>query len=465
MAKQSNIQGNYNIVIQDVSKSTIKIEVNGELLEIKRQLTELKALLKKYGTQDVQYAEKVYNIDHIDEANFGIALSNRDFNGVLSKELIEVIKEKNATKEFLKNIPSEDKNNWESVRNHLKEAQRILESSFVWVISWELRRLFSIGNDRNKRVETKIDEYISHCFMTYRHSLQLVNCLFLSKLWDEKKKNPELHTSQEPIKKFFTTNRPLKLVELRDLFQTLIEIFKNNKLELPIDKIELGDIDRYMNPNSKFSRTCESLEELEAMDPTTESYGLGHCHTAEIGLSAILTDFSFFSTYKLTTMGKVEYEQMRNTPPRYIKDFKVLEKEHGRALLRLLKYDKKPTLTYAVLFNNTENAVNLFPFILDYNALISEKDFQIYSYECQENNTGLRFFSIKNETEETIYYRATETNIKEVKSEEQKMEEQKKIRLDLVIKQFEKVFKTILDEDVQFTPIDSGAESDNYDYV
>lgn len=461
MDHQSNIQGNENVVIQGVTGSTITVNINGEVSEIHNQLTELKELLKKQHVSNITYENKVYNINHINEANFGVVTSNRVFNGVLTKELILLLKEKEKPGSFLKSLPPEDKDNWEGVRQHLKEAQGILEESFVWVIGWELRRLFSIGNDKEKRIETKIDEYINHCFSTYRISLQLINYLFISKLWDEKNKNRIIDTDKTPIRNFFNSNRTLKLVELRNLFQTLIEIFRSNQLGYPIDEADLGDIDEYLRTDSKFNSACTELERLEAIDNGREMYGLGHCHTAEISLSAILARFRFLTNYQLVTLKKIEYEESRNSAARYIKDLNILEKKEAKNLLRILKYDNVPALTYSVFFRNEKKAVNLFPFLLDYNALTNETDFQIFFYECREGESDLRYFSIKSEINEVISYLATASESMEIKSEEQKNELQKNIRLDLVAKQFQEAMNTILGTAVSFKPKGSGHKDIN----
>lgn len=167
------------------------MSVNGDLREIQNEFAELKALLATLQVQKVQYADKIYNIAHISEANFGVVVSGRVFNAVLAKELIPLLWEKPEVGEFLDSLPDEDKENWECVRSHLKEAQGILEKQFVWLIGWELRRLFSIGNDPRKSMEIKISEYMHHCFGAYRLSLQLMNFLFLSKLWDSRIQNLE----------------------------------------------------------------------------------------------------------------------------------------------------------------------------------------------------------------------------------------------------------------------------------
>ena len=452
----ANTPTNESILIQDVSDGNMTLNVNGEVMTIHKELSELKELLKIQHVSNITYENKVYNIEHINEANFGVVTSYKVFNGVLTKELILLLKEQEKPASFLNNLPTEDKDNWEAKRQPLKDAQGILEDSFVWVLGWELRRLFSIGNDREKSMETKIDEYINHCFSTYRISLQLIIYLFISKLWDEKNKNPKIDTDKNPLIDFFNANRVLKLTEMRNLLQVLLEIFRVNQLGYPIDGGDLGDVNELMQPGSKFNVACTELERLEAMDPGRETYGLGHCHTAEISLTTILSRFSFFTNYQLVTLKKIEYEEARNAAARYIKDLNILDKKEAKNLLRILKYDNTPALTYSVFFRNENRAVNLFPFLIDYNALTNETDFQLFFYQCKEGESGLRYFSIKSENEEIINYMATSTESIEIKSDEQKNELQKNIRLDLVTKQFEEAMNTLLGTSIHFKPKGSG---------
>ena len=455
--------GGPNVVIQAASDNTLTLNVNGEVREIHNRLDELKTLLQNLKVQNIQYADKIYNIEHINEANFGVVTSNRVFNAVLTRELIGLLRDRPPIARFLSSIPEADKAAWECVRTHLREAQGLLEDSLVWIIGWEMRRLFSIGNDRDKSLETKTGEYILHCFSLARLSLQLANSLLLSKLWDIKKSGQVIPIAQRPLNTFFCTYRPLKLSELSELFRTLLTIFRDHALEFPIHEINDKNLPVFLDAEGPFQEACRSIGQLESLNEQNERYGLAHCHSAEIALAAILRHFPFFTTYQLVSMKKVEYEQIRNTRPRYIKDFSILEKKESKNLQRILKYDENATLTYALFFARERITVNLFPFFLDFNTLTNEQDFQIYCYECRQGNSGLRFLSLKTEKEDTIYYRATQAGVREIATEEQKNEEQKNIRLDLVIMQFEDAMNTILDTDEHFETA-GGTVAANYSF-
>ena len=194
---------NNNALIKEVNADSMTLVVNGVEQRIKYQFQDLQKIMQSQNVTNITYENKVYNIGHINEANFGVVTSNKVFNGILTKELILLLKEHKKAETFLNNLPPDDKDDWESKRQPLKEAQAILEESFVWVIGWQLRRLFSIGNDKEKKMETKIDEYINHCFSTYRIALQLINYIFISKLWDEKKRNRTIDTDKASFEKLF----------------------------------------------------------------------------------------------------------------------------------------------------------------------------------------------------------------------------------------------------------------------
>lgn len=72
----SHIQGDQNIVIQSVTDSTLTININGELMEVKNDLAEIKKLMQSLQIQHIHSADKIYNIENINEANFG-AITNK----------------------------------------------------------------------------------------------------------------------------------------------------------------------------------------------------------------------------------------------------------------------------------------------------------------------------------------------------------------------------------------------------
>ncbi len=82
MPSHSSISGNQNIVIQNVSDSTITLNVGGEVKEIDRKLEQLLALLENQTQTSFQAADKTYNIATITPAIFDFIIRQAVFAGL-----------------------------------------------------------------------------------------------------------------------------------------------------------------------------------------------------------------------------------------------------------------------------------------------------------------------------------------------------------------------------------------------
>ena len=125
------MESNDNVVIKEINNSTMTLVVNGAEQKINYQLSDLQKLMERQNVTNITYENKIYNISHINEANFGVVTSNKVFNSILTKELISLLKEHKKVESFLNGLSPEDKDDWEGKRQQLKEAQGILEETFV----------------------------------------------------------------------------------------------------------------------------------------------------------------------------------------------------------------------------------------------------------------------------------------------------------------------------------------------
>ncbi|MEO1713377.1 MAG: hypothetical protein AAFU60_08590, partial [Bacteroidota bacterium] len=62
------------IILKECNPDSITVSVGGELQEIKRDLEEVRKLLENQQVKTFQTADKIYNISHINEANFGFVV-------------------------------------------------------------------------------------------------------------------------------------------------------------------------------------------------------------------------------------------------------------------------------------------------------------------------------------------------------------------------------------------------------
>jgi len=149
---------------------------------------------------------------------------------------------------------------------------------------------------------------------------------------------------------------------------------------------------------------------------------------AEDSLAVIMTRFKFLARYDLITVKKIEYEQSRYEGARYIKDINLLDKETKNPL-RYLTIDDTPEMSYTVKFYNDNIEVNLFPFMMDFNALTNEAGSQICFYEYLNGENGIVYWSLSYQEELIINYKAAAViENEEINDESEKNKLQKTCR-------------------------------------
>lgn len=103
---------NTKIKILQADKDWITLEVNGEERQISNNYTELEDLLNQKETLTFQSADKLYNINSINQANFYLVIDRAEANRSLAEEVLEEL--------------SLSENKWiESLREELKEQKNV----------------------------------------------------------------------------------------------------------------------------------------------------------------------------------------------------------------------------------------------------------------------------------------------------------------------------------------------------
>lgn len=366
--------GKQNIVIQRISDSSITLNVDGEVREIHNQLAELKSLLQNMQVQTVQYADKIYNIEHIDEANFGFVTGKKAFNEHLTKALIEAIREDcPPASRFLEKVSAID--GWETQMRISDKAKEILAYSFVGVIGIQLSKLMAIGKEDFS--ETKQRKYIEKCLHIAKRSLDLLNYALLSRLWDaQKEKARQFSASQkEALAHHFDNPFEPSIDEQVRLLEALHGIFSQQEHVLVFPLPELAGFGAAMTEDSLLRRTCRELQALnEKLDKT--QYDLLDCFEAEKQLAAFLTQFRFWVHYNMASMKRIGYRQIREDTPHFLHRYAALGIDSKANVdAEKVKYTVEPAHSDAVLLYQGEDyreSINLSPFVIDYNALTFE---------------------------------------------------------------------------------------------
>ncbi len=440
--------GNSNIIIQGIGEDTITLNINGEIREIQNQLDELKTLLQSKKVQNVQYAEKIYNIEQINEANFGFVTGKKTFNEHLTKTLIEVIRPHSERAQwFLKHAAKRP--NWEGNLDISKKAKAIINASFVGVIGLELKKLMALGEEGAS--ETKIRLYIEKCLHIAQRSLDLVCFALLSKLWDfQKQKQFSLTKAQRNTLSFFFQNTfEPSIEEQLSLLKSLLDIYRHHNLALPVT--ELADTRDEWTEGSKFQQTCQSLQALKDNFEKGQ-FSLLDCFEAETQLAEFLKHFHFLAKYKMASIKEIGYKEIRHDPPHFIHSYTALGIDNKNNMnVPKMNYASEAVHTDAVLMYkgpDYQENIDLFPFVIDYNALTFQKDPMICFYHCRDiaDQNRLEYLILGKNSVQIIEY----IDILKSESEYSKImmdtEKKKTLNLDIVVAQFHEAQKCILGE-------------------
>ncbi len=361
-----------NAILQKIDEQTLTLLVDGEIKEIQHQLAELKALLREKQVHTIQYADKIYNIEQIDQANFGFVTGKKAFNEHLTRTIIEAIRpicppaQRFADK--VANIPE-----WESQVRISNKAKEIIAYSFVGVIGVQLSKLMAIGKEDFS--EAKQRKYIQKCLQIASYSLDLINFVLLSRLWDiqqEASKALDDQIRKIIVLRFENAFAP-SLQERYQLLRCLHMIFRNHQIPLPMD--ELNQINESLREGSPLEQLIQALQFLnDKLDKS--QYNLLDCFEAERQLAFFFEHFAFLVNYNMASIKQIGYREVRNDDPVYLHRFTALGIDSKANVdAEKIMGIKDTVQTDAVLFykgNDYSKNINLYPFVLDYNTLTAE---------------------------------------------------------------------------------------------
>jgi len=269
---------------------------------------------------------------------------------------------------------------WLGSPERFRKVQNFVCRSFVGEIGKQLRRLINIGDDRQMEPQAREQHYLDKCLDIAGRALDLVNYSLLAAWREAAKHGPvALQPEQrEVVAAFFSKRFGLDLHEEFQLLQTLCGVFEANGLgwpfaELPTLKAE------WQAGGSPLARACAQLEaDVKARD----------CERAEQGLAGILACLAFLTRYRMASIKKVGFRQIRREQPEYLHRYVAVgidvkyseDTEKG-------KWAADGEQNPAVLLYPGEDysqGVNLFPFVIDYNALTFEQGAKICFFNAQD---------------------------------------------------------------------------------
>jgi hypothetical protein len=390
--------------------------------------------------------------------DFDIGQESKTFNEFLTRRLIEALVPYSRSASKFLPLANKKAIDWETILMISNKAKEVIVYSYIGVLGIQLQKLFAIGMEDLST--TKQRKYIETVLFTANRTLKLVNFALLSTLWDfrmshENHKNFQLDAKQQQaLSNFFDDDFELNIQGYFDLLIVIYSIYKNNNLVFPFTG--LTDFERHFEANSALTIACEKLQKInQTLD--SSRFKLEDCFSAEKQLTTILETFVFLSEYKMVSIRNIAYDEMRNQKPQYIHTYTALgidAKQNVNA--EEVRSHDRPINTDAILLykGNYQNSINLFPFIIDMNALTFEDKAKICFYDSKDLNDGsLNYCFLKDNKIVNIVFKDVvhKTNNMEAIIEDNEL--LKVLKLDMVHSQFYEAKKMILGED--------GGESDD----
>lgn len=369
---------------------------------------------------------------------------HKPFNELLTLQLIEAIQSySNPAQKFLakaRAIPG-----WEDVARITDKAKDIISYSYVGVLGIQLRKLFAIGKEPFS--ENKQRQYLLNCLLTAKRALQLICFALISQLWDRQKVKPGEFSEKirAHLQNFFENEFDLDVHEYVQLLQSLCALFTDQQLDYPLE--ELKDFAPQLETNSDFLKACERLRELHTLLDKSK-FESADCFTAERQLTYLLKSLHFLAAYRMVSIKNIAYDEMRNSPPRYLHTFTALGIDSKfNVNTERVNYVDVPITTDAVLLfkGRYQHSTNLFPFIIDVNALTSEDGAKICFYNGQDFNDGsLNYSFLEDNSNVNVVYKAIQKEDIDLNQLMMDPDKRKDIKLDAVWLQFQEAKKTLL---------------------
>lgn len=321
--------------------------------------------------------------------------SSHIFNEHFTKMLIlNSAEQSNAIHKFyeiIKNIPD-----WEKEQRISNKAKEIISYSFTGAIGKQINKLMAIGKEDYS--EEKVKKYILKCHQIAFLTLELSLFTLMSKLWDFVNQGLiQLSGEQrERINQRFIMSNRLDLpsqVQLLEMLTGIIspEIYERNSLLKDICLLRPS-----LSCDSELFATCQALETLKS-----SSFSVANCSKAEDFLSKFLIQFNFFMKYKTISMKQIGYSKHRGSEAHYIHRYIAVGLDNKSNVDAEKAYaTAKPSYTESVLIYkdqlSEDEAINLFPFVFDYNAITNEHGSKLcFFYLSSVTSDKLDYLSIE----------------------------------------------------------------------
>jgi hypothetical protein len=444
---------NINVRLDEI-KSIIEEHIKSNTLEIEALRGNLKGSEGKEFSTDLgkfkeeakdylffRYEGYSHSIDDLTEEDFNYFTGNIKFNRILISNLLNAIKN-TCIKWDSKGIYRRIENNENRISDSiLKDGREFIRQNFLGIITPYINSLFAIEENKNGQDrKEQIKSYIDVCRTIVETVVDLSVNVLLTYLLEE-----NIHIKNEDklkIKEYYFENES-KSTEQQIAFvyrlMNILSLTKKTDSNLLQELLNLKD---YFSENGVLSVLWEEIDKLHKYIDVN----LFDNYRAEKILTKFLEYFAFLSNYNLISIQGIEYHNIKKCEPKYIQHCNLIDFSQSNIINH--KATDDTSFTHAVFLQNRtdeKQRLNLFPFVIDRNALKKERgtaiaffnyqnihadnpylEYDILRFQTDENNFGL----IKYEEITDVNNKYSESNIE-------------KHNINCVLESFEKI-KAIL---------------------
>lgn len=278
-------------VLQTIDEQGLTLLVDGEVRQISHQLDELKQLLTEKGVQTIQHAKKLYNIEHIDNTNFGIVTEKKAFNEHLTKRVITTIRasSKNANR-FLTMMENKKEKDWEKNKDYRNPAKKNIADSFVGIIGASLSQLMAIGDEKtgNQSDYDKENAYIEKCIQIVAHSLALINFALLLSFGISKRRNPNnFYLIFDQFEELYTLGTKSEQAQFIKHVKDILTIEQPIKIIISIREEYLGNLYEFEREVPELLRKKLRVEPMNLEKVKTVVQEVGRLPQSNVRLQAV----------------------------------------------------------------------------------------------------------------------------------------------------------------------------------
>ena len=228
----------------------------------------LQTLLEQLNAQQVQMADKIYDLGQLGQADLGI---KKTFNVLLTKKLMSALANNGLApaQKFLEKIQSIE--GWENDSRFADVAKNLITFAFVGVIGIQLRKIVAIGKEPLS--EQKQQTYLSNCYLIAQKSVQLLNFTLISSFWDAQKKGNYALNEEETkeLTLFFDDSIERNLTAYANLLVVMIQLFEKHKIVLPLEELQELKLER-------FKKTCNRIQKLYHLLEKSQHSSVSYTH-------------------------------------------------------------------------------------------------------------------------------------------------------------------------------------------